>query len=301
MVKLLHGLDEAQVALLDQVQEQHAPSHIALGDGHHQPEVGLRQLLFGLFSGFQVRLGLSQLLLGEGQSSGLHLSQLLLGGVACGHGGGQLDLLLAGQQGHLADLLQIHAHGIVNVEAVHQGVGVYQLLLLDLGDLLHGGLHVLGDVVGEILGDDVDAQIRQGVIDAVHLVAVQVHGVHHLGQLRRLQAALLLALDEQLPELLIAGQQSSGRALAELFLQGLVVDLVVGLGALRLLVGSLFGLFLVVGGQQLVRHLLKLLPGIGFICHCAFLHSPSCFYIFPPLPPGGLSRPRRRVFALPHE
>ena len=295
MVEFLHGLDQAQVALLDQVQEQHAPAHIALGDGHHQTQVGLDQLFFGFFPGLQLRLGLGQLLIGQGQLPGLHLGQPLLGGVPGGHGGGQPDLLVAGQQGHLADLLQIHAHRVVDVEAIHQGVGVDQLLLLDLGDLLHGRLHVLGDVVGEILGDDVDAQIRQGVIDAVHLVAVQVHGVHHLGQLRRLQAALLLALDKQLPELLVPGQQRRRRALGQLLLQGLVRR---GLCFLGLLGGGLSGLLLVVGGQQLVRHFLQLLLGINFIRHCAFLHSPFYFYISPPQPPGGPFPPRRCVSAL---
>ena len=47
VVELLHRLDQAQIALLDQIQEQHAPAHVPLGDGHHQAEVGLRQLLLG--------------------------------------------------------------------------------------------------------------------------------------------------------------------------------------------------------------------------------------------------------------
>ncbi len=46
-VELLHRLDQPQVALLDQVQEEHAAAHIALGDGHHQAQVGLRQLVLG--------------------------------------------------------------------------------------------------------------------------------------------------------------------------------------------------------------------------------------------------------------
>ena len=51
-------------------------------------------------------------------AAGIPLSQLLLGGVACGHGGGQLDLLLTGQQGHLADLLEVHAHRVVDAKGV---------------------------------------------------------------------------------------------------------------------------------------------------------------------------------------
>ena len=65
-----------------------------------------------------------------------------------------------------------------------------------------------------------------------------------------------------------------------------------------LLGGGLSGLLLIVGGQQLVRHFLQLLLGINFIRHCAFLHSPFCFYISPPQPPGGPFPPRRCVSAL---
>ena len=35
VVELLHRLDEAQVALLNQIQKEHAAAHIPLGDGHH--------------------------------------------------------------------------------------------------------------------------------------------------------------------------------------------------------------------------------------------------------------------------
>jgi hypothetical protein len=47
VVELLHGPDEAEVALLDEVEEQHAPAHVPLGDRHHQAQVGLDQLLLG--------------------------------------------------------------------------------------------------------------------------------------------------------------------------------------------------------------------------------------------------------------
>ena len=47
VVELFHSLDQAQVALLDQIQELHAAAHIALGDGDDQTQVGLAQALFG--------------------------------------------------------------------------------------------------------------------------------------------------------------------------------------------------------------------------------------------------------------
>ena len=42
-VKLFGRLDQADVALLDQVQESQVVAHVLFGDGHHQAQVGLAQ------------------------------------------------------------------------------------------------------------------------------------------------------------------------------------------------------------------------------------------------------------------
>ena len=55
VVELFHGFDQAQIALLDQVKKQHTAAHIPLGNGHHQTEVGLGQLLLGLVALLDVR------------------------------------------------------------------------------------------------------------------------------------------------------------------------------------------------------------------------------------------------------
>ncbi len=90
VVKFLHSLDQPQVPLLNQIQEQHSAAHIALGNADHQTQVRLCQTLFGLFiSQFQPL--------------------------------GQVDLLLSGEQGHLADLFQIHAHRVLNADVVRNG------------------------------------------------------------------------------------------------------------------------------------------------------------------------------------
>ena len=44
VVELLHRADQAEVPLLDQVEEQHPAPHVALGDGDHQAQVRLDQL-----------------------------------------------------------------------------------------------------------------------------------------------------------------------------------------------------------------------------------------------------------------
>ena len=41
VVKLFHGLDQPQVAFLNQIQEQHAAAHIALGNGDDQAQIRL--------------------------------------------------------------------------------------------------------------------------------------------------------------------------------------------------------------------------------------------------------------------
>ena len=257
VVELLHGLDQAQIALLDQVQEQHTAAHIALGDGHHQTQIGLGQLLLGLLAGLDLLFQLDHLRLRDGLAVRLGLRHTRLGLAAGGHNGGQLHLLIGGQQGHLADLLQVHTHGIVNVEAVHQRVGVDQLLLLDLGDLIHSGLAILiGQVGQEILAAYLDAQLLQRVVDGVHLLALQVQLVQHVGQLTGIQLALLLTLGKQVAQLLVAVQQRGRRQGRDgLFVQA-------ALGGLLLRRRGLL--------QKLVRHLLQLLRGVLFFGHVRF-------------------------------
>ena len=124
IVKLLHCLNQTQIALLNQVQELHATAHIPLGDGHHQPQIGLSQPLPGPFPLFNGLLQLNAQLLRDLLPRLLQLVQLGLGLVAGGHGLGQLHLLFGGEQIHLADLLQIHAHRVVGAKGVDKGVGV---------------------------------------------------------------------------------------------------------------------------------------------------------------------------------
>ena len=81
-VELVDCFDETEIAFLDEVQEQHAAAYIALGNGDYQTQVGFAQALFGFF-------------------------------IALLHALCQIHLLVRGQKRHLADLLQVHADGIV--------------------------------------------------------------------------------------------------------------------------------------------------------------------------------------------
>ena len=145
MVELLHRLDQAQVALLDQVEELHPPAHIPLGNAHHQAQVGLSQTLFG-------------------------------GGVALGHALGQLDFLLAGEQRHPADLLQIDLHRVVDVDAVHKGEVQRVIIVV--------AVHIqVVDVVvqGGALLDDLDVLPFQHAVELVHLLHIVVELFQGIG------------------------------------------------------------------------------------------------------------------------
>ena len=177
VVKLLHRLNEAQVALLNQVQQHHAPAHIAPGDGHHQTEVGLGHAALGLL-------------------------------ISGGDPHRQLHLLLRGQQRHLADLLQVHPHRVVGEEVVGQGLGLAELLLgdlLDLGQVLRLRQHIVdgGQQVGP--GDvNVHAVGLQRLVELGLHLAVQVQLLNAF-QLLGGELARLLALFQQLVEPLLRG------------------------------------------------------------------------------------------------
>ena len=110
VVELFDRTDQAEVALLDQVQERHAAAGVALRQRHHQPQVRLEQVVLGpvavaadprhvaaLRGSFSPTLGdLAQL---RGVEAGLDPLR-------------QFDFLLGVEQRDLADLLEVRAHGV---------------------------------------------------------------------------------------------------------------------------------------------------------------------------------------------
>jgi len=82
VVELVDGADQAQVALLDEVEQRQPAVGVLLGDGDDEAQVGLHQVVPGLDR-------------------------------ASLHGLGQLDLLGGGQQSNLADLAQVGTNGVV--------------------------------------------------------------------------------------------------------------------------------------------------------------------------------------------
>ncbi len=183
--------------------------------------------------------------------------------VPLGHTHGQRDLLLRGQQGHLADLLEVHAHRVVGGEGVHQRVGIGDLLLgdfLDVGQILHLGQHVV-DGRQRVLAADVDvhAVLLERLVELADRLPVQVQILQHR-ELLGGEAPDLLALFEQLLQRLL-------RALVRLLGLLLLGGLALGFGQLQLGLGGDVrhgGLL-----QQLVGHALQFFFGeVQFVVHC---------------------------------
>ena len=112
VVELLDRTDQAEVALLDEVQERHAAAGVALGQRHDEAQVRLEQVVLGPLAvahdPAQVAAHLRRHLL-----AGLDRPAQPLGRVEAGLDPlGELDLLLGVEQRDLADLLEVGADGV---------------------------------------------------------------------------------------------------------------------------------------------------------------------------------------------
>ena len=127
--------------------------------------------------------------------------------VALGHALGQLLLLLRGEQRHLADLLEVHAHRVVGRERVGHGLGLVHLFLgdfLDLLELLELGQRVLVHRGQRIVAQHVDVQALEPVIELFRLLVREVHVLEHHEVLAR-ELARLFALFHQIIEFFLRG------------------------------------------------------------------------------------------------
>ena len=114
VVKALDGTHQAEVALLDEIKERHAPTGIALGNRHHEAKVRLGQLLFGPQSVLDGSVELSTG--GERQALqrvvGGEFGQLGLRSNAGGDAGRERDLAFGVQQRDASDLAEVLTHRI---------------------------------------------------------------------------------------------------------------------------------------------------------------------------------------------
>ena len=108
VVELLDRADQAEVALLDQVQERHPAAGVALGQRHHQPQVGLQQVVLGALAVARRSSAGRAAAAGRASRSPSSRGAQPLGGVEPGLDPlGELDLLLGVEQRDLADLLEV--------------------------------------------------------------------------------------------------------------------------------------------------------------------------------------------------
>ena len=170
VVELLNCADEAQVAFLDEVEEEHAAAHIALGDGDHQAQVGLDEGVLGVPAHLLDTAQAALLLAIELDAVGLCLLKLRGGGQAGLDLHGEVDFLCCGEQVDLADLLQVHAHGIPREHGDAGGLGAGAARLSAL--LARG---CLAGLLEQVLGLGTCLELVFG--DALHDVLVGHGGV----------------------------------------------------------------------------------------------------------------------------
>ncbi len=168
VVELLGGPHQAERALLDQVEERQPLVAVVLGDRHHQPQVRLDHLLLGVE-------------------------------VAALDPLGEVDLLLGGQQAHLADVLEEQLQRVgrhVRLE-VERGFGFAPAALVGRALELRGG----GDRRVDVL-DELDLGALEEAVQLFDVRLVQVELGHRLGYLRVGEHAHLLSLGQQALDLI---------------------------------------------------------------------------------------------------
>ena len=260
VLELVHRLHQADVALLDQVQELQPAVGVLLGDRDHQAQVGLHHLLLGL-----ARLGLA---VGHRAVDVLQLGQrhphrllkvhhrLLLGDDLVLHlAQAGCPLLLALE--HLVHPAQVglvavpHAQEIAARHLRHPGGKVQHLALV--------AAHFVGRVAKPL---HQHVHVRQRQLEDLerrgHLLAQLGHGLV-LGTVLGVGALELGVHGGQLVHLLrdLLGIGAGGRGLLLFLGVVLVVDVLVGIGVLinrHVHRGLLRLLFLLGGGGQLFQH-----------------------------------------------
>src|SRR5713226_1934570 len=132
VIEFLDRANQADVALLDQVQQTHAPANILFRYADDQAQVGLGQAALSLLTIFDVAI----------IAHGRRLEQLAAPAL---HTTRQAHFLLCGKQGNAPDLAQVHAHGIVEAaldisnhyaQAIMQVIPLAPRKLLDIHFIL---------------------------------------------------------------------------------------------------------------------------------------------------------------------
>ena len=151
-VELLHRTDQAEVALLDDVEQRQPAPAVLLGDGHDQAQVGLQHVLLGgsTVGGHERQVG--GVVVGQGGRVGLGSAQQL-GGVHAGLDAARdLDLLRRGEQRGPADRVEVGPDRV--------GSGDDDLVEVGLDSPAVGGTH--GDPTPFGVSGRIDAWYNHG-------------------------------------------------------------------------------------------------------------------------------------------
>ena len=206
VVELLDRPHQAEVALLDEVEELHAAADVALGDRHDQAKVGLDQFRLGPLAvsgralepspwrGIEVVEPTDRRKLGQAHRRQRSSLDAL----------GQPDLLRRGEQGDPADLLEVHAHRVgaaAPVAAVHA-------TRLDQVELAPGAAGVLDR---QVYPAERIRQNRVGPLDGQHLGVDVGIGICSVDTVQVIKIASVEVVgDERATTRLRSGISSSG-------------------------------------------------------------------------------------------
>jgi hypothetical protein len=134
--RIVRAWNQAEVALLDEIQQRETAPDVLLRNGNDEPQVGLDQAFprpIGLAAG-----SLQKDPLIERHRIGI-VGEALVRSHARLHLHRQLDLLLGGQQRVATDLLEVHPHRVGDVHQLVAGEGGGRQRILGVltdGDLL---------------------------------------------------------------------------------------------------------------------------------------------------------------------
>ena len=174
IIELANGLDQAQIALLNQIEQGQAASNVALGNGHNKAQVRFDHLVVRFLIAF---------------------SHLL----------GKLRFLIRGEKRNFADLLEIHPHGVVDAHVLGELRRIDELFLLDQLQIFLTGKHIvrLGEHFHDVGNVDVHARRLQCIIDHVRLPLVGIDGIERVDQIFGTELFLLLGAFQKLLKLFV--------------------------------------------------------------------------------------------------
>ena len=156
VIEFFHRFDQTQIALLDQIQKQHAAAHITLRDADYKTQIRLRQTFFGFL-------------------------------VSLLHPFRQLDLFFRAQKRHFADLLQIHTNRILDADAIRHGqIDLFHIHFIFIRQDDIGVVIVIRDP------KHVNIVVFQKIQNLFKLFCIQIHIAEKITDLLILQHILFL-------------------------------------------------------------------------------------------------------------